>query len=103
MNVDDYIRTPGYGPEKLHHLLQVSHDQGALISCTLGGHHTQEAINQRLQNRHAYTVTGVTQVYIKWLLNIQEKKYFVGEGRKKQAPSDSIDTLERSTWQGDRG
>jgi len=62
LNVEDYIRTPGYGPEKLHHLLKLSHEKGALISCTLGGPYLQEAVNQKLQNRHAYTLTGVTKV-----------------------------------------
>jgi hypothetical protein len=62
VNVDDYIRTKGHGPEKLHHLLKLSHNKGALISCTLGGPFLQEAVNQKLQNRHAYAVTGMTKV-----------------------------------------
>ena len=62
LDVEDYIRTKGQGPEKLHHLLKLSNDNGALISCTLGGHYQQEAVNQKLQNRHAYTLTGMTKV-----------------------------------------
>jgi len=62
LNVEDYLRKPGNGPEKLHHLLEVSHKKGALISCTLGGSHAMEAVNQKLQQRHAYTVIGMTKV-----------------------------------------
>ena len=62
LNVEGYLRKPGNGPEKLHHLLEVSHKKGALISCTLGGSHAIEAVNQRLQQRHAYTVIGMTKV-----------------------------------------
>ena len=56
------MRKPGNGPEKLLHLLEVSHKKGALISCTLGGSHVAEAVNQKLQHRHAYTVIGMTKV-----------------------------------------
>ena len=62
LNVEDYLRKPGNGPEKLHHLLEVSHKKGALISCTLGGSHAVEAVNQTLQQRHAYTLIGMTKV-----------------------------------------
>ena len=60
--MEDYLRKPGNGPEKLLHLLEVSHKKGALISCTLGGSHVAEAVNQKLQHRHAYTVIGMTKV-----------------------------------------
>ena len=60
--MEDYLRKPGNGPEKLLHLLEVSHKKGALISCTLGGSHVAEAVNQKLQHRHAYTVIGMTEV-----------------------------------------
>ena len=62
LGVESYLRAPGQGPEKLHHLLQLSHRSGALISATLGGPHSQEATEQRLQMGHAYTVTGMTKV-----------------------------------------
>ena len=60
--MEDYLRKPGNGPEKLHHLLEISHKKGALISCSLGGSHAQDAVNQKLQQRHAYTVIGMTKV-----------------------------------------
>ena len=60
--MEDYLRKPGNGPEKLHHLLEISHEKGALISCSLGGSHAQDAVNQKLQQRHAYTVIGMTKV-----------------------------------------
>ena len=72
VNVDDYIRTAGYGPEKLHHLVHLSYEKGALISCSLGGTHRQEAVKQRLQDRHAYTLTGVTQV---WVYSVSAVQY----------------------------
>ena len=64
MDVESYLRAPGQGPEKLHHLLQLSHQSGALISATLWGPHVQEAVDQGLQRGHAYTLTGITKVLL---------------------------------------
>ena len=64
INVEDYIRTSGQGPEKLHHMLKLSYENGALISCTVGGPYVREALEQKLQSRHAYTLTKITKVKI---------------------------------------
>lgn len=62
ISVEEFIMARGSGPEKLHHLLQLSHDNGALISCSLGGPHAGEAVTKRLQASHTYTVIGMTKV-----------------------------------------
>ena len=98
LNVEDYLRKPGNGPEKLHHLLEVSHKKGALISCTLGGSHAMEAVNQKLQQRHAYTVIGMTKVgYSRFHRRFCHGLQCAGSRWKKWKACDPSDEVERST------
>lgn len=70
INVDEFTRRAGSGPEHLLHLLELAHSSGALVSCSLGDPRQpgcscpteREVQTQKLQGRHTYTVTGTAEV-----------------------------------------
>lgn len=107
--MEEYLRTMGKGPEKLLHFLQLSHHKRALISCSLGGNHSQEAVGLKLQRNHAYTITGFTKV--KTTTDILHYHY-VGQvrgGRKGKLLIPLVRLRDphgggvRAEWQGDWG
>ena len=57
-----FVKLGSVAAKKLHHMLKLSYENGALISCTVGGPYVREALEQKLQSRHAYTLTKITKV-----------------------------------------